>query len=163
MTLYVVRILHVRTSVLTPLVQCVRRAAYIALGQSKEAAAAHIEATPEVYGVVMGDVARVCQVVTNLTSNACKFTPQGGTISISTRLLVSFTDLDEVLPPPDEDTGHVLSSHHLTRHDADLKDEKPKPFIVVRIEVEDTGPGIDSADIRKLFSELFLRIGMYVH
>jgi len=47
--------------------QAIRRAAYDALGESTEAAARHMEATPEVYGVVMGDVARVSQIVTNLT------------------------------------------------------------------------------------------------
>jgi len=64
------------------------------------------------------------------------------------------TSPNDTLPPPDEETGHPLSISHLSKHNEEFTtSEKPDPFIVVRIEVEDTGPGIDPADVRKLFSE----------
>ncbi|MCL1827981.1 MAG: ATP-binding protein [Oscillospiraceae bacterium] len=45
------------------------------------------EIDPEIPDVLFGDDQRLAQVITNLLSNATKFTPEGGEISLSARLL----------------------------------------------------------------------------
>jgi hypothetical protein len=46
--------------------QIARYAAYSATGETSEAIERHLEAYPDVDGVVMGDEARLRQVITNL-------------------------------------------------------------------------------------------------
>jgi len=67
---------------------------------------------------VSGDRDRLVQVAVNLFSNAIKFTPQGGNITIRLK--------------PDKD--------------------------LVRVEIEDSGPGIAAEDLEKIFNK-FERIG----
>ena len=65
---------------------------------------------------VLADADRVTQILTNLLSNACKYTPVGGTISV---------------------TAHG--------------EEKDR----VRVEVKDTGIGLSSEEMGKLFTKFF--------
>ncbi|KAF9454372.1 hypothetical protein P691DRAFT_392673 [Macrolepiota fuliginosa MF-IS2] len=107
-----------------------RKAAYRALGENTENILKHIEVHPNIDGVVMGDEARLKQVVTHLVSNACKFTPGGGKLTVRTKL---------VLPGEDASNPHPVFSSKM---------------IVVRIEVDDTGDGMRPYDMHKLFTPL---------
>jgi len=46
-----------------------------------------VETDPEIPGYIIGDEQRLAQVITNLLGNSVKFTPEGGSIIVSSRLL----------------------------------------------------------------------------
>lgn len=104
-------------------------------------------------------------------SNACKFTPAGGRLTITTKLVLpdlspleesngvcdesEVGDSFETPGPASPPLPHRLSATHLTQHNKTLSRPPPLEWIVVRIEVTDTGYGIRQKDMvhSKLFSK----------
>lgn len=111
-------------------------------------------------GVVLGDELRVRQIINNLASNACKFTPTGGTVCLRTSLVYPTQQTSQSAERPEagdeetdsDNTASSSDQSSATRYLA--TDQAHTDLIVIRIEIEDTGVGIRSSDLKenRLFS-----------
>lgn len=99
-----------------------------------------------------------------VNSNACKFTPFGGKLTVKTRLIIPALPTDdtdnEVLSEKqidvENDIQRPLSTSYLSQHDKQQDNPSSSlEWIAVRIEVTDTGYGIKAQDMAQ--SKLFCK------
>ena len=100
----------------------------------------HVEIAPGLPALI-ADPVRFKQIFFNLVSNAVKFTPDGGTITVAARRISNFqfpiSNLKDIGPDPQ----------------SQIANQKSQLGDFLEIAVTDTGAGIRAEDLPRLFKE----------
>jgi signal transduction histidine kinase len=99
-----------------------------------------VQTTPKDLPAVCADPARVHQILLNLLSNAIKFTPEGGAVSVTARVLAAGGG-------PASDVARMAASS------PDGREAARPAGALVEIAVHDTGIGIAVGDQARLFRD----------
>jgi signal transduction histidine kinase len=110
-----------------------------------------LQSTPDELPPVCADPARVHQILLNLLSNATKFTPEGGVITVSARAIRT-----SAIPGRENDADQRAAEEGVGGDKP--SSPGPDPSLFVEISVEDTGVGIAPEDQRCLFQD-FEQVG----
>jgi PAS domain S-box-containing protein len=101
---------HMRVERTAVNLQAVIRSALDALEPSAQAKRIAVSVdVDESIGLILGDAARLQQVVSNLLTNAIKFTPEGGAIHVGTRRADGFVDISVA------DNGEGMTTEFIPR------------------------------------------------